>query len=108
MVPVKAKMEAINFLFPNLGKFTKAYKEICQYIEEQVTQIRCSVLYALNPDFKKIASKYNLDLGVKEVIISNGCVLASENYHNPLRVICHTKPFSKQKDDIFDFITEKD
>ena len=108
MVPVEAKTEAIKFLFPSLGRYTQAYKEICEYIEKKVEVSRCCVLYALDQDFEKIASKYHLDLGTKEVIIANGCVSATEDYHNVLRVICYTKPFSKPKDDIFKFITQKD
>ena len=70
----KACDKAIKLLLVN--DLTASQKEkIVHFIERDFENYNCCVLYAIDSEFKNLLASENLDIGKKEVIISQNCTV---------------------------------
>lgn len=98
-VPENIKERAIDYLLPGISNDSDVYHQISKLIDKEFDRLHCCVLYSLNKDFMKIISSNNLDIGQREVIITNGSLLAG-TYTSSLSLIYKDDPFVKSKSDV--------
>ena len=95
-VPEKIKERAIDYLLPGISNDSDVYHQISKLIDKKFDELHCCTLYYLNEDFMKIISSNHLDIGHREVIITNGSLLVGE-CTGPLYSIHKGNPFIKPK-----------
>lgn len=86
-------------MLPGISNHSDVYYQISKLIDKEFDRLHCCVLYFLNKDFMKIISSNNLDIGQREVIITNGSLLAG-TYTSSLSLIYKDDPFVKSKSDV--------
>lgn len=98
-VPTKLKRTAINFLFPKIDESSAEYRQISKFIDSEFAEIRACVMFKFNTDFMELVCKLGLDSEVerKEVIITNGSVLAANDFSHYLREVATCTPFTRQE-----------
>lgn len=95
VVPKDSKEKAIHYLLPEISEYSKVYQDISNLISRKFNELHCCTLDKINEEFMEIINSYNLDIGDREVIITNGTVLAGKRT-GTLNIIYKTKPFFKK------------
>ena len=95
-VPENIKERAIDYLLPGISNDSDVYHQISKLIDKKFDELHCCALYYLNKDFMKIISSNHLDIGHKEVIITNGSLLVGE-CTSALHLMYKGYPFIKSK-----------
>lgn len=95
-VPENIKERAIDYLLPGISNHSDVYHQISKLIDKKFDELHCCTLCYFNEDFMKIISSNHLDIGHREIIITNGSLLAGE-CTDSLSPIYTGDPFIKQK-----------
>lgn len=92
VVPKNFKKAAINYLLTEISEYSKVYQDISSLISRKFNELHCRTLDRINEEFMEIINSHNLDIGDREVIITNGSVLAGK-CTRPLDTIYQADPF---------------
>ena len=84
IVPITAKKEAFHFLFPAISTNSEKFEIFSNFVEMEFKKFHCCVLYYLNAELMELLKQLKLEIDAKEVIITNGTVLASPKYYRAL------------------------